>query len=196
MSIPTNGWGAPTGIGATFVRDRGFLYRAFTQEPAAYLESAFHFDEASHSLVKPGHNYSEFGVELSAPARGVTVWGLLHEIGRKGMQARIKRHNDMARHVAERAKAHPNLELVMEPTLSVCCFRHIHPGVDDLNAHNKRIHRELIHGSTIMPSTTRLDGKLVIRPCFLGARTDFDQADLLVDEVLRIGGELIQSAAA
>ena len=183
--------GAPTGIAATFVRDRDILYRAFTQEPADYLSTAFDFDKFEHSLDNPGHHYSDHGLELSAPPRGVTVWGLLREIGREGMRARIRKHNDMARHVAERARAHPNLELAMEPTLSICCFRHAHDSVNDLDAHNTRIHRELIHGSKVMPSTTRIDGKLVIRPCFIGARTEFEQADELVDEVLRIGDSLL-----
>lgn len=182
--------GAATGIAATFVRDRSILERAFTQEPAAYLDTAFDFDKAEHSLDNPGHRYSDYGVELSAPPRGITVWGLLREIGREGMRARICRHNDMARHVAERAKAHPNLELVMEPTLSICCFRYIDEAISDLNAHNTRIHRALIRAGENMPSTTLLDGKLVIRPCFIGARTEFVQADQLVDEVLRLGAEL------
>ena len=185
--------GAPTGIGATFVRDREILYRAFTQEPADYLDTAFDFDRFDHSLDNPGHHYSDYGVELSAPPRGVTVWGLLREIGREGMAARVRRHNDMAQHIAERARAHPNLELVVEPTLSICCFRYIHPAITDLNTHNTRIHRELIHGSRVMPSTTNIDGKLVIRPCFVGARTLFEQADELVDEVLRIGEKFIDA---
>ncbi len=186
--------GAPTGIAATFVRDRGILYRAFTQEPADYLYTAFDFDAAEHSLDNPGHHYSDFGVELSAPPRGVTVWGLLREIGREGMRARIRKHNDMAKRVAERAKAHPNLELVLEPTLSICCFRHVPNTTTDLDTHNTRIHRALIRGSKAMPSTTRIDGKLVIRPCFIGARTEFEQADELVDEVLRIGSEIERRA--
>ncbi|MEM7294620.1 MAG: pyridoxal-dependent decarboxylase, partial [Pseudomonadota bacterium] len=115
--------GAPTGIGATFVRDRDLLYRAFTQEPADYLQTAFDFDQVGHSLDNPGHHYSDHGVELSAPSRGITVWGLLREIGRDGMRDRIMRHNDMAQRVAERARTEPGLELLMQPTLSICCFR-------------------------------------------------------------------------
>ena len=179
--------GAPTGIAATFVRDRDILYRTFTQEPADYLSTAFDFDTAEHSLDNPGFQYADLGVELSAPARGVTVWGLLREIGREGMRARIRKHNDMARHVAERVKAEADLELALEPTLSVCCFRHVGVRDADLDAHNTRLHRTLVRGGKIMPSTTRIDGKLVIRPCFIGARTEFDQADALVDEVLRLG---------
>ena len=66
--------GAPTGIAATFVRDRSILHRAFTQEPADYLEGSFSdSNDARSSLDSMGIPYADFGVELSSPARGVVV---------------------------------------------------------------------------------------------------------------------------
>jgi Glutamate decarboxylase and related PLP-dependent proteins len=50
------------------------------------------------------------------------------------MTERICRHNAMARQVAAQAAEHPNLELVLEPTLSICCFRYVHEKAGDLNA--------------------------------------------------------------
>ena len=66
---------APVGVAATFVRDRSILYRAFTQEPADYLEGAFSDDDVQVSLDSMGIPYFDFGVELSSPVRGVAVWG-------------------------------------------------------------------------------------------------------------------------
>lgn len=62
--------GAPVGIGATFVRDRTLLNRAFTQEATDYLEGSCSDAEAQHSLDSLGIPYHNFGVELSAPSRG------------------------------------------------------------------------------------------------------------------------------
>jgi aromatic-L-amino-acid/L-tryptophan decarboxylase len=192
--------GAAVGVAATFVRDRQLLYRAFTQEPADYLEGAVEQGSAfapriEHSLDDFGVPYYDFGVELSAPCRGVVVWALLKEIGVEGMTQRIRRHNDMATFVAHAAKAHPHLELLLEPTLSICCFRYVAPGIADLNAFNRRLHRRLIRENQNLPSTTLVNGQLALRPCFVGARTHHAQAQALLEDVLRIGQALAAELA-
>jgi len=201
ITDPHKWLGASVGIAATFVRDRNILMRAFTQEPADYLEGSI--DQSSepqasleHSLDDFGIPYFEYGVELSAPCRGVVVWAMLKEIGVEGMRERIVRHNDMARHVAERAREHENLELLLEPELSICCFRYRTDRVSDLDRLNQRLHRRLVRGNVHMPSTTRVAGKLAIRPCFVGARTTLREADGLVDAVLELGRELSEEMAA
>ena len=191
--------GASIGVAATFVRDREILQRAFTQEPADYLEGSIEQDDTDtpaieHSLDDFGIPYFDYGVELSAPCRGVIVWALIREIGVDGMRERIRRHNDMASRIADAARRHPNLELLLEPTLSICCFRYVADGVADLDRLNRQLHRRLIRENRNLPSTTRVNGKLAIRPCFVGARATFEQADSLVDDVLRIGAELASAS--
>jgi aromatic-L-amino-acid decarboxylase len=192
--------GACVGIAATFVRDRKILHRAFTQEPADYLEGSVDYQDGAntptHSMDDFGIPYFDFGVELSAPSRGVAVWAMLKEIGVDGMRQRIKRHNDMAQRVAARARADDRLELVLEPSLSICCFRYVAPGIDDLNTFNQRIHRRLVRGNTFIPSTTKVGDILAIRPCFVGARSVTGQDDGLVDEVLRLGDQLLAELGA
>ena len=217
--------GASVGIGATFVRDRELLRRAFTQEPAHYLEgsavdgpahgpaaqgeatasartsapaSASAMATATaieHSMDDFGIPYYDLGVELSAPSRGVVVWALLREIGVAGLRQRVRRHNDMATAIAQMARSHPRLELLLEPTLSICCFRYTAPGVDDLDALNRQLHRRLMRENRNMPSTTVVDGRLALRPCFIGARAGMAQARELVDDVLRLGDALVRGLA-
>lgn len=197
--------GAAVGVAATFVRDREVLRRAFTQEPAAYLEGSMHGngngagDDAGarieHSLDDFGVPYHDYGVELSAPPRGVVVWALLREIGADGLAQRVRRHNDMARLVAHEAAAHPDLQLMRQPTLSICCFRYVSARVADLDRLNRLLHRRLLRENRIMPSTTRVDGYLALRPCFVGARTTAAQARQLVADVLRIGAALSRELA-
>ncbi len=192
--------GASVGVAATFVRDRELLRRAFTQEPAHYLEGAVaQAGEAAprveHSMDDFGVPYYDYGVELSAPSRGVVVWALIREIGRAGMVQRMRRHNDMAAYIAQVAREHPNLELLQEPTLSICCFRYVSPAVADLDGLNQRLHRRLTRENQNMPSTTQVNGRLALRPCFVGARSTMAQAQALVADVLRIGAELARDAA-
>ncbi len=187
--------GASVGIGATFVRDREVLRRAFTQGEADYLEGTVEAlgqgAEIEHSMDSFGIPYFDYGVELSSPSRGIVVWAMLKEIGVEGFRQRIRRHNDMARAIADAARQHENLELLLEPTLSVCCFRYVAAGVDDLDALNQQIFRQLVRENEVLPSTTRVNGKLALRPCWIGARSTMEHAEALVQAVLRIGGELV-----
>ncbi|MDH5258253.1 MAG: aminotransferase class V-fold PLP-dependent enzyme [Gammaproteobacteria bacterium] len=183
--------GAPVGIGATFVRDRSLLHRAFTQGASDYLEGSLSDEEAQHSLDSLGIPYYDFGVELSSPSRGAVVWALIREIGKQGLQNRICRHNAMAQKLANIAKDHPNLELLQEPTLSICCFRYVTDDHADLNDLNKRIHRRMVHKGRSIPSTALINNQLAIRPCFVGARTTWQHVDELVEEVLQAASEIL-----
>lgn len=195
--------GASVGVAATFVRNRDYLLRAFTQEPADYLEgsaSQSEIDQTNnlstkieHSLDDFGIPYFDYGVELSAPCRGVVVWAMLKEIGVSGMRARVVRHNNMAKHISAFANQHPHLEVLSEPTLSICCFRYVDDSIKDVNIFNQRLHRRLVRENKFMPSTTKVAGQLAIRPCYVGARHEQIQADGLLEAVLRIGSTLVQA---
>jgi aromatic-L-amino-acid decarboxylase len=188
---PHKWMGAPVGIAATFVRDRALLHRAFTQGPSDYLEGAFaDADDVEVSVDSMGIPYGDLGVELSAPSRGVVVWGILREIGAAGMRARVRRHNDFARFVAEEARAHPRLEVLTEPVLSICCFRYTDPAIEDLDAFNARLLRRLVRDTDHVPSSTVVNGRFAIRPCFLSPRTTHDDVADLVESVIAIGDEL------
>jgi aromatic-L-amino-acid decarboxylase len=183
--------GAPVGVAATFVRDRAILHRAFTQEPAAYLEGAFTDpDDVRVSLDSMGIPYSDFAVELSAPARGVVVWSILRELGRDGVRDRVRRDNDFARHLAARASASDRLELLIEPVLSICCLRYNDGVSGELDALNSAVLRRLVAQTPYLPSSTVVNGVLAIRPCFINGRTELEHVDGLCDAIVRIGDEL------
>jgi len=182
--------GAPVGVAATFVRDRAILHRAFTQEPADYLEGAFADEDVQVSLDSMGVPYFDFGVELSAPPRGVMVWAILRELGVEGMRQRIVDDNDFARHVAARAHKHPRLEVLAEPVLSICGFRYRADTAHDWDAVNRQILRRLARETPIVVSSTVVDGSFVLRPCFINARTTSADVDAFIDTVIRFGDEL------
>lgn len=179
--------GAPVGVATTFVRDRGLLQRAFTQEPADYLEGSFTVEDGIQtSFDSMGIPYGDLAVELSAPARGVMVWAILREIGVEGLRARIVADNDLARHVTDLARQHPRLEALTEPQLSIACIRYVAPDAD-LDALNGRILRRLRRETPYVPSSTTVRGAFAIRPCFINARTTPDQVEAFVDALIAIG---------
>lgn len=178
-----------TGVGcaATYVREAGLLVRAFAQGEAAYLEGAFSSgaDDALVQFDSVGIPYMDMGVELSAPSRGVLVWAVLRELGRAGVAARVERHIGFARHLAQRVREHERLELLLEPELSVACFRY---AADD--AVNAEILLRLRRTTRSIPTSTTVDGRIAIRPCFINPRTQLVDVDALVDAVIEIGDEL------
>jgi aromatic-L-amino-acid decarboxylase len=178
---------APLGCGAAFVRDRARLGRAFTLEPAEYLEGSASTGPVESPFDDFGELYHDFNIEQSAQSRGVTVWAILAEIGRSGLRDRIRRHLDFARHVEQRVRADPRLELLSPATLSICCFRYRAADSAAANALNARIATRLRAETPFVPSTTMVAGQYAIRPCFINPRTRLEDVDGLIDAVLRLG---------
>lgn len=197
VAVDPHKWlAAPLGTGAVFARDRARLGRAFTLEPAEYLEGATSAGEPRSPFDDFGDPYHDFNLDQSAPSRGAAVWAVLLEIGAEGMRERVRRHLDYARHVAERVRADPRLELLSEPVLSICCFRY-RGGLSDgkaLDALNSRIAQRLRAETPYVPSTTVVHGRFAIRPCYINPRTTLAEVDGMVDAVVRLGDELSRSA--
>ena len=184
---------APIGIGATFVRDADLLERAFTEGPADYLEGSFVQGPAESHFDDMGVPYADYGIELTAPARGALVWAMLRELGVEGVQATVRRDLAFAERLVDRIRAEDRLELLCEPELSVVCFRFVpdddrsEPQLDELNGH---ILRALRRDTPYVPSSTRVAGRYALRPCYVNPRTTTAEVDGLADAVLRRGAEL------
>jgi aromatic-L-amino-acid decarboxylase len=191
----------PVGCGAVFVRDRDLLTRAFTLEPADYLDEQV--DEGGtgrgRQFQELGHQFHHLGLEQTAPSRGVQVWSILKEAGAQGIRDRIRRHNGFARHLAERVRASPVLELLTPVELSVCCFRYVPPAVQDranqdevLDQLNRQVLTTVQARGRCMPSGTRIRGAHAIRACYINPRTTIADVDALVEEVERCGAAVWQ----
>ena len=140
-----------------------------------------------------GGGTPDWGVDFSTPSRGIAVWAVLKEIGAEGMRERVQRHNDFARLLAARARSEPELELLAEPQLSICCFRYRPPDWSDderIDTLNEDILDELRREGRSLPSSTRVGGAFAIRACFINPRNDLEHVEMLADDVLAIGRRL------
>jgi aromatic-L-amino-acid decarboxylase len=180
------------GVGAVFVRNEEVLTRAFAEGEATYLEGSFSpaVADVSSQFDLMGGRWADQSLELSAPPRGSLVWAVLREIGRSGVVQRVERHVAFARRVADRAREDDRLELVMEPQLSITCFRYVPPPGVDADALNQRLLERLRRETPFIPTSTIVNGVLAIRPCFINPRTTEREVEGLVDAVIRIGDEL------
>lgn len=197
MAVDPHKWLAvPLGCGAAIVRDGELQKRSLVIGRPDF----HHFDSSSCSDTNSP--FDEFGegspyssVDFSARSRGLTVWAAIKEIGVNGMRARVTRHLNCARYVAELVRHNSSLELVSEPELSICCFRYVPYGENceissELDVLNEAILKGVRARGRCVASSAVVDGKFVIRPAFVGPNTEIDDAETLINEVLEVGSML------
>jgi glutamate/tyrosine decarboxylase-like PLP-dependent enzyme len=173
----------PYDCGFAFVREMERLPRALNVG-APYLPAA---DDAHP-------NFAFVAPENSRRARALAVWATLRAYGRAGYRQMVERHVGLARHLAERVDASPELERLAEVPLNIVCFR-AHPadfGEERLNELNSRLGDALRADGRVFVGTTSYAGKTALRPAIVNWRTDVPDVELLVE----ITRELIRAQLA
>ena len=77
-----------------------------------------------------------------------------------------------------------------EPQLSTVPFRHVPPGVADLDAHNLALVEALQNDSRVYVSSASIDGRACLRPCIVNFRTTEEDVQALVDVAVELGRSL------
>jgi glutamate/tyrosine decarboxylase-like PLP-dependent enzyme len=95
----------------------------------------------------------------------------------------------MAEHMAAHVRESAELELLAEPGLSICCFRHVPPGVADaaLDQHNERLLTALHHDGRAYLSNAVVDGRFALRACITNFRTTRDDVERTLALVCELG---------
>ena len=133
--------------------------------------------------------FSDYGYQLSRGFRALKAWMSLKEHGIRKYGRLIQQNIDQARYLAELIDAAPELELAAPVTLNVVCFRYVRPGLDDagLDALNKQILVEIQERGIAAPSGTIIGGKYVLHVAHTNHRSQREDFDILVREVIRVG---------
>jgi glutamate/tyrosine decarboxylase-like PLP-dependent enzyme len=177
LALDFHKWGqVPYDAGFVLVRD-GALHRATFAAPAAYLR------QEARGLAAGAPWFCDLGPDLSRGFRALKTWFTLKVHGTAAIGRSIAGCCAVARHLAARVAAEPRLELLAPVALNVVCFRHRGADPDALNA---AIVADLHESGLAAPSTTVLDGRLAIRAAIVNHRTRPQDADALVDAVLRL----------
>ena len=173
----------PYDCGFAFIREMERLPRALNVG-APYLPSA---DD-------PHPNFGFVAPENSRRARALAVWATLRAYGRTGYREMVARHVRLARYLADRVDASPELERLADVRLNIVCFR-AHPSgfnEEQLNAFNIRLGDALRADGRVFAGSTTFAGKTALRPAIVNWRTDIPDVDLLVD----VARELTQAELA
>ncbi len=138
--------------------------------------------------------FSDYGLELSRNFRALKVWMSVKENGLHKFGRMIDRNVEQARYFGKLVEKDPDLELIAPIGLDIVCFR-FNPGnldTDTLNRLNKEILFQLHEQGIAVPSYTTLKGIYCLRIAIANHRSRTEDFDLLAEEVVRIGKELVK----
>ena len=135
---------------------------------------------------------SDYGFQLSRGFRALKAWMSIKEHGVNKYGRLIQQNIDQASYLAGMIEAAPELELAVQVSLSVVCFRYVVAGMDEteLDYLNKKIEIELQERGVAVPSVTMIHGRYVLRVAITNHRSRREDFDVLVREIIRIGNHL------
>jgi glutamate/tyrosine decarboxylase-like PLP-dependent enzyme len=175
-------------VGCVLVRDAQAQLRTFSLTPS-YLAHG----EGERGLTGVDVPWlSDYGYELSRGFSALKAWMALKEHGAEKFARVIRQNIDQARYLAGLVAATPELEQALPAALNIVCFRYVRPGLDDaaLDQLNKEIELELQERGIAVPSVSTIHGRTYLHVAVANHRSRREDFDLLVREVVRLGGEL------
>jgi glutamate/tyrosine decarboxylase-like PLP-dependent enzyme len=177
----------PIEAGAVLVRDP-------EAQRAAFRVSGDYVSRVPGGIGKDSTEFAELGPQLTRGFKALKVWLSLKAHGAEAYAGLVRRNVGQARYLAERVRAHPELEIMASVPLNVVNYRYNDGGLSEarLDALNRDLLVRLHEDGIAAPSHTRLGGRFAIRVCITNHRTREDDLDLLVEETVRLARELAQ----
>jgi glutamate/tyrosine decarboxylase-like PLP-dependent enzyme len=149
------------------------LYREPSLALAAHRQKASYLETSN---AAPDWNPADYAYHLSRRARGLPLWFSLATYGTDAYRVAVESVLTLTRQTAELVRAHPQLELVMDPELSVVLFRRIGWGPGDYETWWRR----LVDAQIAFVQPTSWKGEKVARLCFVNPRTTLDHVRAIV----------------
>jgi len=178
----------PFEAGCVVVRDAPAHRDSFILVPE-YLQRS----SDGGGMASGSYWFSDYGLQLTRQFRALKVWMSVKEHGLERFGRMIARNVEQAHYLGSLVTAAPELELAGPIGLDIVCFRYNPGGLDreTLNTLNEKLLVRLQEGGVAAPSYTTLKGNYCLRAAISNHRSRFEDFDLMVEEVLRIGRELV-----
>lgn len=155
----------PYDCGAVIYRDPELARRAHAQS-ASYLD-----------VYDNGDNPADYAIHLSRRARGIPLWASLVANGVQTYQAAVERCLELANYAADRVRRSDYLDLIGDPSLSVVLLQRTGWKSDDY----ERWSQQSLASGLAMVTSTRHDGRPVLRLCFVNPITTEGDVDLIFE---------------
>jgi aromatic-L-amino-acid decarboxylase len=174
----------PFEAGCLMVRDSRALQAAFQLVPDYLRDAAVHDNGPDGPVAEV--NFTDRGFQLTRAARALKVWLSVRYFGLDAFRAAIDRTLDLAVYAEERIRAAPTLEVITPATLGIVCFRRRleDASASDADARSEALNtalvRTLADSGMGMVSSTRVNGRYVLRVCILNYRTRKEDVDRVI----------------
>jgi aromatic-L-amino-acid/L-tryptophan decarboxylase len=166
----------PYEIGCLLVRDPGLLEQVFS------LEGAYLRDTMGGTV-----NFRDRGPELTRGARGLKLWLSVRTFGLDAFRAAIAHGIALAEHAEAQVYERDGWGIVTPASLGIVTFRR--QGLDD--AGHTRLAAATVEDGYAAPSTTVVDGRVVLRLCTINPRTRFEEVDATLDRMELLGRDVL-----
>jgi glutamate/tyrosine decarboxylase-like PLP-dependent enzyme len=170
----------PYGTGAVLVKDRQKLFASHNAD-ADYMQDIL--DEVGE--LSP----ADLSPELTKHFRGLRLWLPLKVLGIAPFRAAQSEKIQLARYFFEQIQKIDGFEVGPYPDLSVVTYRYL-PKRGNANDFNQRLTQAIQSDGRVFISSTRVDGKFVLRAAILCFRTHLDDIDETLEVLSRKAKEL------
>jgi len=157
---------APYDVCALIYRNSEIGREAHTQH-AGYLDALTDSDD---------FNPSDYAIQLTRRTRGLPLWFSLAAHGTKAYSNAVAKTMETARVAADAVKAHPNLELLREPTLSIVAFTRKGWAMADYKAWSDKLLEDQI--GFVTPSTDK--GQPILRFAIVNPWTNVSDIEAIL----------------
>ncbi|MGU9957505.1 MAG: pyridoxal phosphate-dependent decarboxylase family protein [Arenicellales bacterium WSBS_2016_MAG_OTU3] len=166
------------------------LYRDPASARAMFYENS---DYVTFPIDGPPeqHMFFHLGPELSRRFRALPFYMAFRHYGAKRLGRSVLHNVECAQYLAKLVNANPDLQLVAEPQLSICCFRFRPTGLDEetIDQINKKIRSQIEKEGEVFMSETNVNGRPVLRVCIINHGSRAEHIELLLERVLKIGAQ-------
>jgi aromatic-L-amino-acid decarboxylase len=179
LTIDAHKWlGVPKSCSAVLFREPGSLVTAFGHQERYMLHEG--------DIANPVDRTFEY----SRPLRSLRLWMAFRIHGAAQYRRWIEGTLAHARELVRLIETSDDFELLHTPMLSTVCFRHVPPGVADLDAHNARLGSAMQTDGRVFIAAAAIDGMTCLRACFVNFRTRPDEVATVIGVARALGDAL------
>ena len=157
----------PYELGCVIVREPGLLERTFA------LDGAYLRDVTGGEV-----NFRDRSLQLTRGGRALKLWLSVRVFGLAAFRDAVARGIALAEHAEALLRRGPAGRSSRPPSSAIVCFRR---GDDDRA--QTRIAAAMVRDGYAAPSTTVLDGRVVLRLCTINPRTSFEHVERTIERM-------------
>jgi aromatic-L-amino-acid/L-tryptophan decarboxylase len=182
---PHKWFGQTFEAGGVLVRQGRLLPESFALRPDYMQDVAPEEEEI---------NFCDHGVALTRRFRALKIWLSVKVLGLTWFRQLVERCLRLAEFAQESLERTGDFEIVCPRQLSIICFRYRpknwHGSDEDLDQLNLQMLEELRKTGRAFLSSTKLNGRVVARMCFINWRTTSSDVEEIVALLKKIGAEI------